>query len=313
MSKDEDFRENEPAAATGEEQLHGAHHDRSFQEDKPSSNEIAEETSVLEEKELLTEAVKSFDADEDDDAPAGRPLWLRLVALVAILGFLGLVVVTSWPSLRWPQQMAGLVLESLRLKKEIDPAWLEAVVQLDVVYREGTAFAVAQKSGTGFNIDQGGQIITNHHVVEGALNISVTFPDGKKFKGEYWSGAPEFDLAVINLRAGGLPVVPLNMSRAPLPGDPVRVVGNPLGLNNIVVEGKVIQYLRVGNTPGKVFSIDAPIFPGNSGSPVFDRSGAVVGVVFGRLTGAASGDGEPPGLAVPIGEVAGLCAGNKTW
>ncbi|OPX85172.1 MAG: putative serine protease HhoB precursor [Pelotomaculum sp. PtaB.Bin104] len=308
MGKNEDFKENEITTTTGEEQLAEVSNERDFPENEAGSSRITKGSNAEEEGKPLAEAINSFD-EEDDDAPDGRPLWLRLVALVAILGFLGLVAVTSWPSLRWPQEMAGLVLESLRLKKEIDPAWLKAVVEIDVVYREpGSTFAVAQKSGTGFNINTSGQIITNHHVVEGALNITVSFPDGKKFRGEYRAGAPDYDLAVINLQADSLPVVPLNMSRAPLPGELVRVVGNPLGLNNIVVEGKVIRYLQGGNTPGRVFSIDAPIFPGNSGSPVFDRNGQVVGVVFGRLTGTEYGS-DPPGLAVPVGEVAGLCTG----
>ncbi|MDD3653171.1 MAG: serine protease [Desulfotomaculaceae bacterium] len=283
--------------------------DRDPTDNESASGEIADGTDFIEEKELFDEAIDNF--DENEEVPSNRPLWLRLIALVAIMGFLGLVAVTSWPNLRWPQQMANLVLESLRLKKEIDPAWLKAVVQIDVVYRDqGPAYPVAQKSGTGFNIEQGGQIITNHHVVAGALNISVTFPDGKIFKGEQWTGAPEYDLAVIKLRANGLPVVPLNMFQVPQAGDTVRVVGNPLDLKSIVVEGKIIQYLTAGNTPGKVFSIDAPIYPGNSGSPVFDSGGQVVGVVFGRLTGTQYGR-EPPALAVPIGEVTDLFTGGS--
>ena len=84
------------------------------------------------------------------------------------------------------------------------------------------------------------------------------------------------------------------------------MVGNPLALSNIVVEGNVGQYLKVMGKQGKIFSMDAPIYPGNSGSPVFDMNGQVVGVVFGSMNVGEEGNEKVAGLAVTIDEALDL-------
>ncbi len=255
--------------------------------------------------EYLTENNNDEDEYEPgcEGAPRRNAVLLRIVALITVLAFLGLVITTSWPNHR--QTLTDLVEKSLKLKKDVDTDLMQAVVQIDVVSprSQGATFVVEQKTGTGFNIETGGLIVTNYHVIEGALNMNITFPDGKVYRADRWSGKPESDLAVIVLRADGLPAVPVDFSSPPAPEDKIRVIGNPLTLNNILVEGKVGQYLRVKDMKGKIFSIDAPIYPGNSGSPVFDMNDRVVGVVFGTLQGKEDGGEKVTGLAVAIGEV----------
>jgi len=243
--------------------------------------------------------------EDFEETSTRSPVLLRIVAFITALALLGLVIVNSWPGFRPP--LADLVKKSLQLKNDVDISLMQAVVQISVVSRrQGSSVAVEQKTGTGFNIDPGGVIVTNHHVIEGALNMSITFPDGKVYKADHWVSKPETDLAVIALQAAGLPVLPVNYSRLPAPGDKIRVVGNPLALNNIVVEGKVEQYLRVRDKQGKIFSIAAPIYPGNSGSPVFDMDSQVVGVVFGSMNVVENGSEKVTGLALTMDEAIDL-------
>ncbi|MFX4261552.1 S1C family serine protease [Pelotomaculum propionicicum] len=242
--------------------------------------------------------------DEYEEKPARRPLWIRLVAFMTALAVLGLAVVTAFPGDRL--SLGDLVKNSFQLKKNVDPQLTAAVVKIDVITRRQGTVSVEKKLGTGFNIDPGGVIITNHHVIEDALNMSITFPDGKVCRADRWSSRPEADLAVIALQSENLPVAPVDFSRLPAPGDKIRVVGNPLELNNILVEGKVEQYLKIRDRQGKIFSIDAPIYPGNSGSPVYNMSGQVVGVIFGSLQGEKDGSGRAKGLAVAVVEARGL-------
>lgn len=243
-----------------------------------------------------------YDAGQDDleEKPARRPALLRVVAFITALAILGLAVVTAFPGDRL--SLAGLVKNSFQLKKHVDPQLTAAVVKIEVITRRPGTVTVDKKLGTGFNIDSSGVILTNHHVIEDALNMSITFPDGKVCRADRWSSRPEADLAVIALQSENLPAVPLEFSRLPAPGDKIRVVGNPLELNNILVEGKVEHYLKIRDKQGKIFSIDAPIYPGNSGSPVYDMDGQVVGVIFGSLRSEKDGVEKARGLAVSVVE-----------
>jgi S1-C subfamily serine protease len=231
-------------------------------------------------------------------------LLLRIVAFVTALAFLGLAVLAAYPVSRL--SLTELVKKSFQLKSNVDAELTRVVVQISVISRRQGSVTVEQKSGTGFNIDPGGIVITNYHVIEDALNMSITFPDGRVYRAERWLSRPEADLAVILLQADNLPAVPVDFSNLPAPGDKIRVVGNPLEMNNILVEGQVLQYLKIRDKQGRIFSIDAPIYPGNSGSPVYDLDGVVVGVVFGSLKGENNGDGQVRGLAVSIAEAQDL-------
>lgn len=271
---------------------------------------IAPDKDVFTEEELQPAAGSGssggLDSGQDDyeEKPARRSLLLRAVAFITAVAVLGLAIITAYPAARLP--LADLVKNSFQLKKNVDAQLTQVVVQISVISRRQGSITVEQKSGTGFNIDPGGIVITNYHVIEDALNMSITFPDGKVYRADRWSSRPESDLAVISLQAEKLPVVPVNFSSLPAPGDKIRVVGNPLELNNILVEGQVIQYLKIRDKQGRIFSIDAPIFPGNSGSPVYNLDGQVIGVIFGTLREENNEGGQVTGLAVSIAEARDL-------
>ncbi|MCF8011484.1 MAG: serine protease [Clostridiales bacterium] len=239
--------------------------------------------------------------EEFDEFPRKKPVILRILALFILITFVGFITASFLPA--FTSNIGNVVKQSLELEKDIDMQRLQrAVVKINVLAREDdAAFTVKQKSGTGFNIDSAGIIVTNYHVIKGVKNMTIKFPNGKVCKALNWSVSPEFDLAIIDIKGNGFPSVPL-AGKSPAAGDKVRIVGNPLGLNNIIAEGEVKNYFKLKEKPVKIFSTDAHVYPGNSGSPVFNSAGRVTGVVFGRYE-RDNGNKEIRGLALPVGAV----------
>lgn len=224
----------------------------------------------------------------------------RILALFLVLVFAGGVAVTSWPGLRLP--VLDFVFDSARLSQDHRVRQVQpAVVRITVLARPerpAESGLAAQQRGTGFNVDPAGVIVTNHHVVRDAVRIVVTFPDGRIYNARSWSGLPDLDLAVVTLEDAppALPVARLAEKERHQAGDPVLVVGNPLGLQNIVVAGTLGRTLPLPDRGGApVLELLAPIHPGHSGGPVVDETGRVIGVVFGSF----QVDGETRGLALP--------------
>ena len=136
-------------------------------------------------------------------------------------------------------------------------------------------------AGSGFIIDSDGFIVTNHHVIAGADEISVTLHDGRSFPAVLVGQDDKTDLALLKVEADeALPSVAFGDSEAVRPGDWVIAVGNPFGLGGSVTAG--IVSARGRDLPGgsiiDFLQIDAPINKGNSGGPAFDMNGRVIGV-----------------------------------
>lgn len=244
---------------------------------------------------------------DEEELAVQRSPWLRLVAFITVLFFIGVTILPVWTAIKTNTPLADVMLESLHLKENVDAELLDAVVKLEVLSgKPGSAIAMGQKSGTGFNISSDGIIVTNHHVIEGAHKITVTFPNGKRYSAKSWAGKPEYDLGLVKLEQSNLPTVALNFNNPPMPGDALIVVGNPMDINNVVVAGELKQYVLVKNKTGAMLCIDVPIYPGNSGSPVFDIDGRVVGVVFGNAVVEENGTEKTYGLAIPIREIRSL-------
>jgi serine protease Do len=156
-------------------------------------------------------------------------------------------------------------------------------------------------SGSGFVIRGDGVVVTNHHVVENAKEITVTLSDGRELQAKVMGRDPKTDLAVLKIDpAGTLPVARLGDSDRLRVGDWVVAIGNPFGLSNTVTAGIVSAKGRaIGAGPYDDFiQTDAPINPGNSGGPLLDEHGEVVGIntmIFSR-----SGGNVGIGFAIPI-------------
>jgi len=157
--------------------------------------------------------------------------------------------------------------------------------------------------GSGFIIDDGGNVLTNAHVVNGADRVTVTLKDGRRFEGTVEGTDELTDLAVVKIDVGQdrLPVAPLGDSDQVEVGDWAIAVGNPLGLDNTVTLGIVSTLKRSSASvgiPGKrleFIQTDAAINPGNSGGPLLNQAGEVIGI-----NTAIRADAMGIGFAIPI-------------
>jgi serine protease Do len=144
-------------------------------------------------------------------------------------------------------------------------------------------------------------ILTNNHVVEGADSIRVRFVDGREFDATITGRDPQSDVAVIEIRAGGLPALALADSSELEVGEWVVAIGNPFGLSNTLTVGVVSATGRtsIGISDYEDFiQTDAAINPGNSGGPLVNLDGEVVGMntaIFSR-----SGGYMGVGFAIPV-------------
>ena len=154
--------------------------------------------------------------------------------------------------------------------------------------------------GSGFLISANGIIVTNDHVVKDAKTVSVTLSNGSTYPAEVLGTDPRTDLAVLQISAGRpLPYVTLGNSADVTPGEWVVAMGNPFGLDGTVTAGIVSALGRdIGDGPyDRFIQIDAPINEGNSGGPLFDQQGQVIGVNTAILS--PTGGSVGIGFAIP--------------
>ncbi len=156
--------------------------------------------------------------------------------------------------------------------------------------------------GTGFNIRADGLIVTCRHIVEGAGSVEITFESGQTEIVDQWTEFKDADLALIDVDLSGLPYVDFDELVEPQEMDPIFLIGNPEGFVRIIGEGYAVGLYSLAWSVSPVLLIQAPVFKGNSGSPVFNSSGQLLGMVF-AASDTASEDGVI-GFAVPASEIA---------
>lgn len=174
--------------------------------------------------------------------------------------------------------------------------------------------------GTGVVIEDTGIILTALHVVAGAERIVVTFADGFRTDGEIISAQPDNDLAVLQVSVipEGLPPATLTTTRGLRPGDDVVVVGTPFGIGNSVSAGVISGLERNYFSPDGdamltgLIQFDAAANPGNSGGPLVNTNGEVLGIVTSIFNPTEDGVFIGIGFAVPI-ETAARGAGQNPF
>ncbi len=163
--------------------------------------------------------------------------------------------------------------------------------------------------GSGVIVDHDGVILTNNHVIHGAVEVTVVFSDGDRMPGQVVGADPGHDLAVIKVKANDLSPVVLGHSHDMQLGDSVVAVGFPLDLGGPTVTKGIVSGLQrtvqVGTDGGQVehliglLQTDAAINPGNSGGALVDMSGRLIGL---NTAAAQAGSAENVGFAISIDE-----------
>jgi putative serine protease PepD len=167
----------------------------------------------------------------------------------------------------------------------------------------------SQAEGSGFVYDKRGDIVTNQHVVAGATSISVQFWNGKSYKATLVGSDSSTDLAVVRVQSAPSSILhPLSLgdSTNVQVGDPVIAIGSPFGLSETVTSGIVSALHRTMNAPNNYtisdsIQTDAPINHGNSGGPLIDDAGRVIGVNAQIQSDSGGSDGV--GFAIPANTV----------
>lgn len=162
-------------------------------------------------------------------------------------------------------------------------------------------------TGSGFVIDAEGYIVTAAHVVDGASQIKVKFQDGTTRTAELLGQDNATDVAVLRVDPSGLDLQPLELgdSSALEEGDAVAAIGDPFGYERSISTGIVSGLERTieapnGYTVAHAIQTDASLNPGNSGGPVVNAAGEVVGIADQIATDGSSEDSSGVGFAVPI-------------
>ena len=180
---------------------------------------------------------------------------------------------------------------------EVYAANVNSVVSINVTGTSGYNFfgqpVQTASAGSGFVLTTDGYIVTNYHVVENAETVKVTMYNGDEYDARYVGGDEDYDIAVIKVEASDLQAVTLGDSERLNVGDHVLAIGNPLGELTFSMSGGMVssvnRAINVDGTPFNMIQTDASINHGNSGGPLFNSFGEVVGIVSAKLESTSSG------------------------
>ena len=208
---------------------------------------------------------------------------------------------------------AASTTESLSVSEVYEKAY-KSVVEITTTLNQSSPMGGEQQAsgqGSGFVFDADGHIVTNHHVVDGAQSVSVRFWDGSTYDATVVGTDPSTDLAVIKVDAPADVLLPLALgdSNSLSVGESVVAIGSPFGLEGTLTSGIVSALNREMTSPNN-FTIsnsiqtDAAINHGNSGGPLLNAAGEVVGVNTQIKSDSGGSDGI--GFAIPSATVSSI-------
>lgn len=208
---------------------------------------------------------------------------------------------TSWPRIAFLGALAltgSSAVAEAPSPREVAARITPAVVSIATYDQWGTTAG----TGTGFLVDDQGTFVTNHHVIDGAASLKVELSTGEQFTQVYSLVTDsDRDIAILRIPAEHTTPAVLGMDRELEVGDPVFVMGNPLGLDRTFSNGMVSAKRLIEGTEN--IQITAPISPGSSGGPVMNERGEVIGIASWYIE-----HGQNLNMAVPIRYVRPLLA-----
>ncbi|MFJ3386665.1 S1C family serine protease [Lysinibacillus sp. NPDC086135] len=140
--------------------------------------------------------------------------------------------------------------------------------------------STGSSKGTGFSISSDGLIVTNAHVVEDAQSLFVIFPEEGLMAAKVLQSFPDVDLALLQVAGDDLPSLSLAENPNYSKHEHVYFIGNPLAFTGIANEGTLLESTFVDDWQEPIMMMKAPVYRGNSGSPVINAAGEVIGIVF---------------------------------
>ena len=285
---------------------------------------------------------------------AGRKVWKPVLAgvltLALVAGSCGITAAVL--NNRWSGQMNALLSEMAHqseqmdlMQQQISAAQSNPISGMPVAAGEGMTPAqvyamnvnsvvlitckvttssmygqsTGSSSGSGFVLTDDGYVVTNHHVVEGASSVSVTTHDGSSYTAKVVGSDATNDVAVLKVEAEDLVPVTLGSSEELIVGDQVVAIGNPLGdLTATMTVGYVSAKDRdvtTDNTIINMLQTDVAINSGNSGGPLFNMRGEVVGITTAKYSGSSPSGAtiEGIGFAIPIDDVTGIIGSLQNY
>ncbi|WP_332648948.1 S1C family serine protease [Lysinibacillus sp. 54212] len=205
-----------------------------------------------------------------------------IIALVLLFNTFGLIFqIYSIPAIEFLK-----ISSKLSLQEDIQ-TYKKAVVEI----------STHDSKGTGFAISEDGYILTNEHVIDDATRLTVVFPDHGIYEAEIIESFPSIDLAVLKVEGEELPYLKLADSYSSTAQEQVTFIGNPLYFTGIANEGTILESIQLEDWNEPVMMMKAPVYKGNSGSPVIASDGSVLGIVFATLKNEEHGK---VGLFVPV-------------
>jgi S1-C subfamily serine protease len=268
---------------------------------------------------------------EPDGAPPERPRRRRWTLLIiAVVVAVALAAGLWWVSSSAPapvttadvdQAVQRGIEQAQEAERNVPPeatiAYRMITPSLVTVTTQRTGGATTETGlGSGVVVNAGGAVLTALHVVDGATQIQVDFADGTRAAAQVTASRPEHDVAVLAVDRLPEVVVPAVLAGPPPVGGTVFAVGNPLGLQRSLTAGVVSANDRTITPPRGpalqgLIQFDAAVNPGNSGGPLLNGAGQVVGIVTALANPANQDFFVGVGFAVPITTAGGAAGGPE--